>query len=51
MTRRKHVAALAGSVGAVAVVTLAIELFKSFVPVLSLGVLYVFAVLVVALVW
>ena len=43
--------ALAGSFGAVAVVTLAIELFKSFVPVLSLGVLYVFAVLLVAAAW
>ena len=51
MTRRKHLVALAGSVAAVAVVTLAIELFKRFVPVLSLGVLYVFAVLVVAVVW
>lgn len=51
MTRRMHVAALVGSVGAVAVVTLASELFKTFVPVLSLGVLSVFAVLVVALVW
>ena len=48
MTRKMHVAAVAGSVGAVAVVTVAIEIFKTFVPVLSLGVLYVFAVLVVA---
>ena len=46
-----HLAAFAGSVGAVAVLTAAIELFKSFVPVLSLGVLYVIAVLVVAAVW
>ena len=51
MTRRSHLVALAGSLAAVAVVTLAIELFKSFVPVLSLGVLYVFAVLVVAAFW
>ena len=41
MTRRQQLAAIAGSVAAVAVVTLAIELFKTFVPVLSLGVLYV----------
>ncbi len=32
MTRRSHLVALAGSLAAVAVVTLAIELFKSFVP-------------------
>jgi two-component system sensor histidine kinase KdpD len=51
MTRRTQLAALAGSVGAVVAVTVAIELFKSFVPVLSLGVLYVFAVVVVAAVW
>jgi two-component system sensor histidine kinase KdpD len=51
MTRRKHLAAVAGSVAAVAVVTAAIELFKTFVPVLSLGVLYVFAVVVVAALW
>jgi two-component system sensor histidine kinase KdpD len=51
MARREHLVALAGSVLAVAAVTLAIELFKTFVPVLSLGVLYVFAVVVVALLW
>ena len=48
MTRRLNLPAIAGSVAAVAVVTIAIELFKTFVPVLSLGVLYVIAVLVVA---
>ena len=36
------------SVAAVAVVTAAIQLFKPYVPVLSLGVLYVFAVLPIA---
>jgi two-component system sensor histidine kinase KdpD len=36
------------SVAAVAIVTGAIELFKPYVPVLSLGVLYVFAVLPIA---
>ena len=51
MLRRLNLPAIAGSVAAVAVVTLAIELFKTFVPVLSLGVLYVIAVLVVAAAW
>jgi two-component system sensor histidine kinase KdpD len=41
----------AGSVAAVAVVTAAVWLVKPFVPVLSLGVLYVFAVLPVAVLW
>ena len=36
---------------AVVVVTAAIELFKTFSPVVSLGVLYVFAVLPVAVIW
>jgi two-component system, OmpR family, sensor histidine kinase KdpD len=44
------VAALA-SAGAVALVTAAIALAKPYVPVLSLGVLYVFAVLPVAVFW
>ena len=39
------------SVAAVAVVTAAIALVKPYVPVLSLGVLYVFAVLPVAVLW
>jgi two-component system sensor histidine kinase KdpD len=39
------------SLAAVAVVTAVIALVESFVPVLSLGVLYVFAVLPVAIVW
>jgi two-component system sensor histidine kinase KdpD len=44
-------AGVAASIGVVAAVTAAIELFKTFVPVLSLGVLYVFAVLPIAVVW
>src|SRR5205823_7265176 len=44
------VAALA-SAGAVALVTVAIAIAKPYVPVLSLGVLYVFAVLPVAVLW
>lgn len=39
------------SVAAVAVVTGAIELLKPHVPVLSLGALYIFAVLPIAIVW
>jgi two-component system sensor histidine kinase KdpD len=39
------------SVAVVAVVTGAIELLKSHIPVLSLGVLYVFAVLPIAVLW
>jgi two-component system sensor histidine kinase KdpD len=39
------------SAGAVALVTVAIEVAKPHVPVLSLGVLYVFAVLPVAVTW
>ncbi len=45
---RRHVAAGVASVVVLAVVTVAIGLLKSFVPVLSLGVLYVFAVLPIA---
>jgi two-component system sensor histidine kinase KdpD len=41
----------AAGVLAVAGVTVAIELFDGFVPVLSLGVLYVFAVLPIAIFW
>ena len=48
---RRLLTAAAASVGAVAVVTVAIALFKPYVPVLSLGVLYVFAVLPIAVVW
>jgi len=48
--RRLGVALLA-SAAAVAVVTAAIQLFKPYVPVLSLGVLYVFAVLPIAVVY
>ena len=44
----RHIAALSTSVAAVTLVTLAIFALDSFAPVLSLGVLYVFAVLPVA---
>jgi two-component system sensor histidine kinase KdpD len=44
----RHAAALSTSVGAVTLVTLAIYALDSAAPVLSLGVLYVFAVLPVA---
>jgi two-component system, OmpR family, sensor histidine kinase KdpD len=40
-----------GSAGSVALVTAAIELLKPYIPVLSLGVLYVFAVLPIAIWW
>jgi two-component system, OmpR family, sensor histidine kinase KdpD len=49
-SRDEALGALA-SVAAVAVVTGAIELLKPHVPVLSLGVLYIFAVLPIAIVW
>ena len=42
---------LLASVGAVVFVTAAIAVVKPYVPVLSLGVLYVFAVLPVAVLW
>ena len=42
---------LLASVGAVASVTAAVYLFRSSVPVLGLGVLYLFAVLPIAVVW
>ncbi|HEY8774213.1 MAG TPA: ATP-binding protein [Gaiellaceae bacterium] len=48
--RRYGLAAVA-SVGAVAAVTGVIALIEQYVPVLSLGVLYIFAVLPVAIVW
>jgi two-component system sensor histidine kinase KdpD len=44
-------AGIAASALAVTVVTAAIALLDNFIPVLSLGVLYVFAVLPIALVW
>jgi two-component system, OmpR family, sensor histidine kinase KdpD len=46
--RRRHVVAVGSSVLALAVATVAIALLKSFIPVLSLGALYTFAVLPVA---
>lgn len=53
LTRRlpARLVRMLASVAAVAVVTGTIELLKSHVPVLSLGVLYIFAVLPVAIVW
>ena len=48
---REGVLGALASVAAVAVVTEAIELLKPHVPVLSLGVLYIFAVLPIAIVW
>ena len=40
---------VAGSIAAVALVTGAVELLKTYIPVLSLGVLYILAVLPVAI--
>src|SRR5579862_1357588 len=48
---RRVLSGLFASAIAVAVVTAAVEAFKPFVPVLSLGVLYVFAVLPIAVVY
>jgi two-component system sensor histidine kinase KdpD len=48
---RKLASGALASAVAVAVITAAIALFKPYVPVLSLGVLYVFAVLPIAVVW
>ena len=45
---RRHLLGVGASVAVLVVVTVAIQVLKSFVPVLSLGVLYVFAVLPVA---
>ena len=50
-TTRDWLIGIGAGGAAVAVVTLAIELFDGFVPVLSLGVLYIFAVLPVAMFW
>jgi two-component system, OmpR family, sensor histidine kinase KdpD len=48
---RRLAIGIASSAVVVAVITAAVALFKPYVPVLSLGVLYVFAVLPVAIVW
>jgi two-component system, OmpR family, sensor histidine kinase KdpD len=48
---RRHLVAALGSFAAVAAVTGAVFALRSVAPVLSLGVLYVFAVVFVALVW
>jgi two-component system sensor histidine kinase KdpD len=50
-TTRDWLIGVAIGAGAVAAVTIAIELIDDVVPVLSLGVLYVFAVLLVAIFW
>ncbi len=50
-TRRSWLAGVGAGALAVAVVSLAIELFDDYAPVLSLGVLYIFAVLPIAIFW
>ena len=50
-TRAKLLAGILASAGAVAAVSGVVELLKPHVPVLSLGALYVLAVLPVAIVW
>jgi two-component system, OmpR family, sensor histidine kinase KdpD len=50
-TRRSWLAGIGAGVLAVAAVSFAIELFDDYVPVLSLGVLYLFAVLPIAIFW
>jgi two-component system sensor histidine kinase KdpD len=49
--RRRRVAGILASVAALALCTGAIYVCKQFAPVLSLGVLYLFAVLAIAVVW
>ena len=49
--RRRLLFGLLASVGAIAAVTGVVYVFRSSVPVLSLGVLYLFAVLPIAVVW
>jgi two-component system sensor histidine kinase KdpD len=51
MRRAEILVGVLASAGAVALVTAAIAVARPYVPVLSLGVLYVFAVLPVAVVW
>jgi K+-sensing histidine kinase KdpD len=51
MPIRKHAAAAAASLGAVALVSVAVFALKPAAPVVSLGVLYLFAVLPVAALW
>jgi two-component system sensor histidine kinase KdpD len=48
---RHWLVGIAAGAGAVAVVSAAIAIFENFVPVLSLGVLYIFAVLPIAVFW
>jgi two-component system sensor histidine kinase KdpD len=49
--RRRRVAGILASVAALALITGAIYVCKQFAPVLSLGVLYLFAVLPIAVAW
>jgi two-component system sensor histidine kinase KdpD len=49
--RRRRIAGILASVAALALATGAIYLCKAFAPVLSLGILYLFAVLPIAVVW
>jgi two-component system sensor histidine kinase KdpD len=51
LRRRARLSGFVASVGAVAAVTALVYLFRGSVPVLSLGVLYLFAVLPIAVVW
>jgi two-component system sensor histidine kinase KdpD len=51
MKRVDFVVGLLASIGSVVLVSAAIELLHAYVPVLSLGVLYVFAVLPIAVAW
>jgi two-component system sensor histidine kinase KdpD len=48
---RRRLSAILTGAAAVAAVTAAISLFRDFVPVLALGVLYLFAILPVAVLW
>ena len=50
-SRRSWLAGVGAGAFAVAAVSVAIEVFDDFVPVLSLGVLYIFAVLPIAIFW
>lgn len=51
MKRLDRVVGLLASIGSVVAVSVAVALLHPYVPVLSLGVLYVFAVLPIAVVW
>src|ERR1700752_2853654 len=51
LSRGELAAGLLASAGSVALVSAAVEVLRHYMPVLSLGVLYVFAVLAVAVLW